>query len=329
MATLAEIRARLNEQAQKSSGTKQGGGDNSIYAHWNIAEGTSASLRFLPDADEANTFFWKERQMIKIPFSGIAGQDENKKVMVQVPCVEMWGETCPVHATIRPWFKDPNMEALGRTYWKKRSYVFQGFVVNSPMEEDSVPENPIRRFVISPQIFTLIKQALMDPDMEELPTDYMRGTDFRLNKTQKGGYADYSTSGWARKERSLNEVELQAIATHGLFNLNDFMPKRPGIDETRAIMEMFEASVDGQLYDPEKWSKFYRPSGVQLTNAPAADADEDTPVAKAAPVSRPAPMQSASAPAAQAPAAATPAQTDGAAKPSVDDILKMIRNRQA
>jgi hypothetical protein len=329
MATLAEIRARLNEQAQKSSGTKQGGGDNSIYAHWNIAEGTSASLRFLPDADEANTFFWKERQMIKIPFSGIAGQDENKKVIVQVPCVEMWGETCPVHATIRPWFKDPNMEALGRTYWKKRSYVFQGFVVNSPMEEDSVPENPIRRFVISPQIFTLIKQALMDPDMEELPTDYMRGTDFRLNKTQKGGYADYSTSGWARKERSLNEVELQAIATHGLFNLNDFMPKRPGIDETRAIMEMFEASVDGQLYDPEKWSKFYRPSGVQLTNAPAADADEDTPVAKAAPVSRPAPAQSASAPAAQAPAAAIPAPADGAAKPSVDDILKMIRNRQA
>jgi len=165
--------------------------------------------------------------------------------------------------------------------------------------------------------------------MEELPTDYMRGTDFRLNKTQKGGYADYSTSGWARKERSLNEVELQAIAQHGLFNLNDFMPKKPGIDEQRAIMEMFEASVDGQLYDPEKWSKFYRPSGVQLTNAPAADADEDTPVAKAAPVARPAPMQSASAPSAQAPAAATPSDSGATAKPSVDDILKMIRNRQA
>ena len=61
MATLAEIRARLAEQAQKSSGTKQGGGDNSIYAHWNIQEGTSASIRFLPDADETNTFFWRER----------------------------------------------------------------------------------------------------------------------------------------------------------------------------------------------------------------------------------------------------------------------------
>lgn len=326
MTTLAEIRARLAEQAQKSSGTKTGGGDNTIYAHWNIPEGTSASLRFLPDADGGNTFFWRERQMIKIPFSGVKGQDENKKVIVQVPCVEMWGDTCPVHATIRPWFKDPNMEALGRTYWKKRSYVFQGFVVSTPMEEDTVPENPIRRFVISPQIFTLIKQALMDPDMEELPTDYMRGTDFRLNKTQKGGYADYSTSGWARKERSLNEVELQAIATHGLFNLNDFMPKKPGIDEQRAIMEMFEASVDGQLYDADKWSKHYRPSGVQISGAgAAADTDEDTAKATSTPASRPAPVASKAAPAA-ATAAIAPADT-GAAKPSVDDILKMIRNR--
>jgi hypothetical protein len=325
MATLAEIRARLAEQAQKSGGSNTSTGDNAIYAHWNIPEGTSASMRFLPDGDDTNTFFWRERQMIRIEFPGVKGQDENKKVIVQVPCVEMWNETCPVHATIRPWFKDPNMETLGRKYWKKRSYVFQGFVVNSPMEESSVPENPVRRFIISPQIFTLIKQALMDPDMEELPTDYMRGTDFRLNKTQKGGYADYSTSGWARKERGLNEVELQAIATHGLFNLNDFMPKRPGVDEVRAIMEMFEASVDGQLYDPEKWSKFYRPSGVQLTASAStagavADADEDTPVvaSKPAAVAAPAPTVTT--------AVAAPA---GAAKPSVDDILKMIRSRSA
>jgi len=323
MASLAEIRARLAEQAQKSGGTNQSTGDNAIYAHWNIPEGSSATMRFLPDGDDSNTFFWRERQMIRIEFPGVKGQDESKKVVVQVPCVEMWGETCPVHATIRPWFKDPNMETLGRKYWKKRSYVFQGFVVNSPMEEQTTPENPIRRFIISPQIFTLIKQALMDPDMEELPTDYQRGTDFRLNKTQKGGYADYSTSGWARKERSLNETELQAIATHGLFNLNDFMPKRPGVDEVRAIMEMFEASVDGQLYDADKWSKFYRPSGVQISGASASvatpDIDEDTPapVAKSAPVAPPAPVQ-----------ASTPAPAaSGDAKPSVDDILKMIRNR--
>lgn len=329
MASLAEIRARLAEQAAKSGGSNTGTGDNAIFAHWNIPEGTSASIRFLPDGDDSNTFFWRERQMMRFEFAGVKGGDENKKVVVQVPCVEMWGETCPVHAQIRPWFKDPNMESLGRKYWKKRSYVFQGFVVNSPIEEQNTPENPIRRFIISPQIFTIIKQALMDPEMEELPTDYQRGTDFRLNKTQKGGYADYSTSSWARKERGLNESELQAIATHGLFNLNDFMPKRPGVDEVRAIVEMFEASVDGQLYDPDRWSKFYRPTGVQLAGSGASsksddDADEDTPAPVA---SKPAPVTAPAAkPAAPATTAAAPAE--GGAKPSVDDILKMIRSRQ-
>jgi hypothetical protein len=110
-----------------------------------------------------------------------------------------------------------------------------------------------------------------------------------------------------------------------LFNLNDFMPKRPGVDEVRAIMEMFEASVDGQLYDPDRWSKYYRPSGVQISAGSAAsnDADEDTPApvaSKPAPVAAPAPQAQPEVASAPAPAA------EG--KPSVDDILKMIRSRQ-
>ena len=330
MASIAEIRARLAEQAKKSGGNA-GGGDNSIFTHWNIPEGTSATLRFLPDGDDSNTFFWRERQMMRFEFAGIKGGDETKKVIVQVPCVEMWNETCPVHAEIRPWFKDPNMEKLGRKYWKKRSYVFQGFVVNSPIDEENPPENPIRRFIISPQIFTIIKQALMDPEMEELPTDYERGTDFRLNKTQKGGYADYSTSSWARKERSLNEQELEAIQKHGLFNLNDFMPKRPSKDDMDAIVEMFHASVDGQLYDPDRWSKFYRPSGVQVAGTGAsADADEDTPAPAAtrpAAVAKPV-VDTSREESKPAPAVEVKAEEVAGAKPSVDDILKMIRNRQ-
>ena len=102
--------------------------------------------------------------------------------------------------------------------------------------------------------------------MENLPTDYDAGTDFRLTKTQKGQYADYSTSNWARKERSLDENERKAIETHGLFDLNDFMPKRPNEEEMRIIMEMFEASVDGNLYDPEKFGAYYKPYGLDVGN---------------------------------------------------------------
>ena len=106
--------------------------------------------------------------------------------------------------------------------------------------------------------------ALMDRDMENIPTDYVNGTDFRVTKTTKGQYADYSTSKWARKERGLNEEELAAIDSNGLYNLNDFLPKKPGAEELQAIAEMFQASVDGELYDVERWGNFYKPYGVDV-----------------------------------------------------------------
>ena len=68
MASLAEIRAKLKEQESRTGGSQSGGGDNAIYPFWNIKEGESATMRFLPDGDGENTFFWKERLMIKLPF---------------------------------------------------------------------------------------------------------------------------------------------------------------------------------------------------------------------------------------------------------------------
>ena len=98
MASLAEIRARLQAAESNKGGQSAGGGDNSIYPHWNMEEGQSATLRFLPDANPKNTFFWQERQMIRLPFAGIKGEMESKQVYVQVPCVEMWNEACPILA---------------------------------------------------------------------------------------------------------------------------------------------------------------------------------------------------------------------------------------
>jgi len=222
MASLAEIRAKL--KAQETRSERVGGGDNAIFPHWNIPEGSTAVVRFLPDGDETNTFFWKERLMIRLPFNGVKGEMDSNQVVVQVPCVEMWNDTCPVLSEVRGWFKDSSLEDMGRKYWKKRSYIFQGFVTENPMAEDNVPENPIRRFVISPSIFGIIKDALMDPDIQELPTDYDVGLDFRITKTTKGQYADYSTSKWARKETALTEAQKAAIDSFGLHNLTTFYP---------------------------------------------------------------------------------------------------------
>ena len=328
MATLAEIRAKLREQENKTGGnTQSSGGDNAIYPHWNMAEGTEAVLRFLPDSDPNATFFWKERLMIKLPFAGIKGQTDSRPVTVNVPCMEMYGETCPVLSEVRGWFKDPALEDQGRKYWKKRSYIFQGFVVESPINEDSTPENPIRRFIIGPQIFQIIKGALMDPEMEELPTDFVRGVDFRIKKTSKGGYADYSTSQWSRRERALTDEEKAAIEAHGLHNLNDFLPKKPTDAEVKVIQEMFEASVDGEAYDPERFGQYFRAPGM---SAPTGDPNKSASAPAATPAPTPAPEPVAETVAQPAPAATTASASED--KPSserANDILAMIRNRQS
>lgn len=328
---LDAIRAKLAAMETKPGSQTTTQSDNAIFPHWNIEEGQSCNLRFLPDSDENNTFFWVERQMIRLGFPGVVG-GENKPVTVQVPCGEMYGDTCPVLTEIRPWFKDPSLEDMARKYWKKRSYIFQGFVRENPLSE-TTPDNPIRRFVISPQIFNIIKSALMDPDMENIPTDYVNGTDFRITKTTKGQYADYNTSKWARKESSLMEEELTAIDQHGLWNLNDFLPARPSAEHYNAIAEMFEASVNGELYDPARWGNYYKPYGVDVpAGAPQAGLQETTAPAQPAP---PAPVaEAAPAPELVAEVAtpvaepATPAPEADSGKQSADDILAMIRNRQ-
>ena len=329
MASLQEIRARLAASEGKQGGGQSTGGDNAIYPHWSMEEGSSATLRFLPDGNTKNTFFWQERAMIRLPFNGIKGEMESKQVMVQIPCMEMYGETCPVLTEVRPWFKDPSLEEMGRKYWKKRSYIFQGFVRENPIGDDKAPANPIRRFIIGPQIFTLIKGALMDPELEELPTDLLRGLDFRISKTAKGGFADYSSSKWARKESALTEAEQAAIAEHGLFDLSTFLPKKPGEVELKVIKEMFEASVDGQSYDTERWGQYFRPAGVNAPaggSAPATQVeDAPAPAAKATPAPASSFDEEDDVPVTSAPVStAAPAATSDKAQ----DILAMIRARQ-
>ena len=317
MATLAEIRAKLKEQETKSGGSSRTGGDNAIYPFWNLKEGEQATVRFLPDGDKENTFFWKERLMIKLPFAGIKGETDSRPVQVQVPCMEMYGESCNILSEVRGWFKDPKLEDLGRKYWKKRSYIFQGFVKDDPIGEENTPENPIRRFIIGPQIFQIIKGALMDPDMEDLPTDSVNGVDFRIIKTSKGGYADYSTSTWSRKSTPLTEEENKAIESNTLFNLNDFLPKKPSEVEVKVMKEMFEASVDGEAYDQDKFGQYFRPAGLSSRTGDPVTPKAETPAPAAEVKAQPVAETKQEAP-------KPTAESSGKA----EDILAMIRARQ-
>lgn len=323
MASLQEIQAKLLAQAAKSTEGKTGGnygGDNASFPFWNIPEGTSASIRFLPDADQNNTFFWVERQIIKLPFQGVVGKDD-APVEVQVPCVDMFEpNTCPITAHIRPWWKDDSKKDLARVYYKKKSFLFQGFVVASPFEENSVPENPIRRFVINPSIYEIIKNSLMNPEMEDMPTDYIGGRDFKLTKTKKGEYANYGTSQWSFKTRALNTDERGAIEQYGLYDLKSFLGAQPDRDGVDMIKAMFEDSLAGRPFDSAAYGALYRPNGAR---GGASGAAQSAPAASPSSNFNQAPAYSAPA----APAAAPAASANTGAKPNAQDILARIKQR--
>jgi hypothetical protein len=176
----------------------------------------------------------------------------------------------------------------------------------------------------------------MDPELEELPTDYLRGLDFRISKGSKGGFADYSSSKWARKESALTEAEQAAIEQYGLFDLSTFLPKRPTEVELNVMKEMFEASVDGQSYDTERWGQYFRPAGLSApatsgtsssAAAPAAAAEDDDPFSTPTKVAAPAaPVSSFDED--DVPEASAPVATPAASSDKAQDILAMIRARQ-
>jgi hypothetical protein len=45
----------------------------------------------------------------------------------------------------------------------------------------------------------------------------------------------------------------------GLKDLGTRLPPKPNDDAVRVIGEMFEASIDGEFYDEERWGTYYSP----------------------------------------------------------------------
>jgi hypothetical protein len=100
------------------------------------------------------------------------------------------------------------------------------------------------------------------------------------------------------------------------------------------MQEMFEASVDGEAYDAERWSNYFRPAGMQArTGDPQkAASPQATATSQSAPVAQtPAPVAApfeADVKVAEA-AITAPAAAEAAPAGGASDILAMIRSRQS
>ena len=95
---------------------------------------------------------------------------------------------------------------------------------------------------------------------------------------------------------------------------------------------MFKASIDGELYDPQRWGQYFKPAGLNVGGSNRTEASGDEPAARPStpmPVSKPAvavvaPQSDED----EDPPFETDTSASPAGKKDVNDILAMIRNRQ-
>jgi hypothetical protein len=279
--------AKFNLDALKSAFSQKaaggGGGDQTwklFYPFWKMPDDSIAVVRFLPDLDESNSLgFLVENLQHELTING-----ERKKV----PCLSMHNEHCPVCDLSRKYYDEKN-EELGKKYYRKKSYIGQVIVVESPIDHD---QNALVKLIeFGPKIFKQIQSAFQSGDLEEAPFELKGGYNFRIKKTKSGQYADYGTSSFAPKQSDLDDEVIEAMT---LYTLKDYRTKY--VD--RATVEaMLIADQTGQAF---------RESDGDDTPAPAP---------KAAPKAAPK-VEAEDAPASEAPA------EGGASKSSVLEALR-------
>jgi hypothetical protein len=234
--------ARRNLDALKSAFSQKasgGGGDQSwklFYPFWKMPDDSVAVVRFLPDLDEENNLgFLVENLQHELVING-----ERKKV----PCLSMHGEHCPICELSRKYY-DEKDEAMGKKYYKKKSYIGQVIVVESPIDHD---QNALVKLIeFGPKIFKQIQTAFQSGDLDEAPFELKGGYNFRIRKTKSGQYSDYGTSSFAGKQTDLDDDLIEALTT-SLFNLKDYRTKY--VD--RATLEaMLIADQTGQAFREE------------------------------------------------------------------------------
>ena len=134
-------------------------------------------------------------------------------------------------------------------------------------------ETKLYRFVINKELFNLIKTCVTDSEIEDAPCDVVKGRDFILKVSEKNAVIngsntkvkDYVTqSKWSSKVTPLTDEEKAFLETNGAFDLKKYLPKHPTADQERIMLEMYNASYDGNPYDIKNWASTYRPDNIRL-----------------------------------------------------------------
>jgi hypothetical protein len=195
----------------------------------------------------------------------------------------MHGESCPICELSRQYYDEKN-EELGKKYYRKKSYIGQVLVIESPIEHD---QNQIVKLIdFGPKIFKLIQAAFQSGDLEEPPYELKGGYNFRIKKTKAGQYSDYGTSSFSPKQTDVDDGLIEQM---NLYSLKDY---RTAYMDRATLEAMLMADRTGSSYngsdDAGDDVPTYAPKAAPAAAPAAAPKVEAAPVAESAPAAEPA-----------------------------------------
>lgn len=228
------LKAMQSAFAPKSNDENRGNGGR-YYPMGKVDIDSSVTFRFLPDKNPDNQAgFLKEVIMHNLMING------SEK---RVPCLEMWGETCPICEQAKQYF-NANQNDAGSKIWKKRNYVAQVLVIDDPLKLELDASNPIKIVSIGKQILSIIKEAIVSGEIENDPDAFVGGHNFIIKKTKGGAKPDgtgffptYNVGTRFSSKPSDIPAELRDVIEANLIDLNDLVPNKPDVASVYADLQ--------------------------------------------------------------------------------------------
>ncbi len=232
--SLADLAAAFTSKTSESSGNATW---KLFFPFWKADTDTVSTVRFLPDANDENPFgFLVENLTHSLT---INGKRET------VACLKMYGEACTIcELSARFYDKNSNEynEELGKQFYRKKSYIGQVLVLETPIEHDA--SQLVKLIEFGPQVFKQIQAAFQSGDLEVAPYELKGGYNFRFRKTKTGsGQNSYTTSNFAPKQTDVSDDVIEQM---NLYDLNEYRTAK--IDRT-AIEAMLVAASTGGSYE--------------------------------------------------------------------------------
>ena len=237
MKTLEEVLAALRS-ADTSSNLP-----SNYYRWFDMKDDSQAVVRFLPDKNLENAFGF----LVEKIFHSLTINGEVKTV----PCLGMYGESCPICKVSSVFYKDGD-KVNGKKYYKKRSHIAQVLIMEDPLPPD--PQTGMNsvgqvRFIsISYQIYQAMKAELETAELDVAPWAYQGGTNFIIRKMRQGDYSTYANSKFTRKSTDL-DLETVARIEEQLIDLSTLLPAHPGRER---VEQMLEAAMTGTHFDTQQ-----------------------------------------------------------------------------